>query len=58
MLGAIIGTVVDVHPHRFSSAQQRLLEDRQKGLGVLGQGESGVGDDPRGIIDKDALHNN
>jgi len=52
LLGAVIGAVVHIQALRQSAAQDRLLEHRQKGLGVLRQGKGGIRNDPGGIVDE------
>ena len=49
---AIGGAVVDVEPLGHPAAQDRLLQHRQEGRGVLGEREGGVGHDPRGVVEK------
>ena len=52
MPGTVIGAVVDVKAFTVTPSQNGLLEDRQKRPGVLRMRKGGIGDDPRGIIDK------
>ena len=50
VLGAVVGAVVDIQALRQAAAHQRLLEHRQEGGGVLGQGKGGIGHHPRGVV--------
>jgi hypothetical protein len=52
VLGAVVGPVVDVQPLRQSAAQDRLSQHRQKGGGVFGECEGGVGNDAGRIVEE------
>ena len=52
VLRAVVRAVVDVQAHGATASLERLLEDGQKCLGALCQGESGVGDDAGSIIEE------
>ena len=52
MTGAVGASVIDVKTRRQTAPDQRVLEDRQEGLDVLGHGEGGEGDDAGGVVDE------
>jgi hypothetical protein len=52
LVGAERAAVVDEQATRGPAAEHRVLQHRQEGGGVLGEGEGGVGDDPRRVVDE------
>ena len=52
VLGSIVGAVVDVQPLRDAAADQRLLEHRQEGHGVLGGCEGGERTHAGGVVEE------
>ena len=52
LAGAIGGPIIDVEARRNSAADKGVLEHRQEGLDVLGQGEGGKRDDAGGVVDE------
>jgi len=52
MAGAVVGAVVDIEALTVAPTQQRLLEHGQKRPGIFGEGKSGRGDHPGGVIEE------
>ena len=50
MAGAVGGTVIAIKSLRDAALEQGLAQDGQERLGAFGEGESGVRDDARGIV--------